>query len=84
MSSIYQAYFEKLLIEQRNSTDKAAVVKYIRRRERRKRAEENKATRALAGDTLEKVRRVNVNISNEIVPCLDNSRAHAKYWRRRC
>jgi hypothetical protein len=55
----YQAYFAALLTpgenEQQHPTDKAAVVKYIRRRERRKRAEENKTNHQLSDDVLEKV-----------------------------
>ncbi|CAF0863630.1 unnamed protein product [Didymodactylos carnosus] len=45
LDPIYQAYFEALLADDKSHqhpTDKAAVVKYIRRRERRKRAEENR------------------------------------------
>lgn len=59
MNQTYQAYFEALLTtdpnEQQHSTDKAAVVKYIRRRERRKRAEQNKKNHEISEDVLEKV-----------------------------
>lgn len=59
MNATYQAYFEALLVpdqnQQQHPTDKAAVIKYIRRRERKKRAEENrKGTRSSVG-TLQKV-----------------------------
>lgn len=58
MNQTYQAYFEALLTPEHNTqqhpTDKAAVVKYIRRRERRKRAEENKKNHQLSEDVLEK------------------------------
>ncbi|CAF3132372.1 unnamed protein product [Rotaria socialis] len=54
----YQAYFEELLSSNENDsqhpTDKAAVLKYIRRRERQKRAEENKKNHELSEDILEK------------------------------
>jgi hypothetical protein len=59
MNLTYQAYFEALLTTDQNgqqhATDKAAVVKYIRRRERRKRAEENKQNHQISDDVLEKV-----------------------------
>lgn len=58
MNVTYQAYFEALLTNDQNGqhpTDRAAVVKYIRRRERRKRAEENKKNHQLSDDVLEKV-----------------------------
>lgn len=59
MNTTYQAYFEALLAPDQNQeqhpTDKAAVIKYIRRRERRRRAEENRESRQLTDETLEKV-----------------------------
>lgn len=59
MNPTYQVYFEALLTQGCNSeqdpTDRAAVAKYIRRRERRKRAEENKQNHTISNDTLEKV-----------------------------
>ena len=59
MNPTYQAHFDALLVDdthsQQHATDKAAVVKYIRRRERRKRAEENKKNYELADDVLERV-----------------------------
>jgi hypothetical protein len=59
MNHTYQAYFGALLTNDKNgqqhATDKAAVVKYIRRRERRKRAEENKKNHEISDDILEKV-----------------------------
>jgi hypothetical protein len=59
MNTKYQAHFQSLLSsnqnDQQHPTDKAAVVKYIRRRERRKRAEENKRNHQLSDDVLEKV-----------------------------
>ena len=59
MNPTYQAHFDALLAQETNTqqhaTDKAAVVKYIRRRERRKRAEENKKNYELADDVLERV-----------------------------
>jgi hypothetical protein len=55
----YQAYFEALLTEtpnqQRHESDRTAVIKYIRRRERRKRADENRKSYQLTDDALEKV-----------------------------
>lgn len=60
MNPTYQAYFEALLVpksDEQNPTDKAAVVKYIRRRERRKRAEENQKNNQLTEEVLEKVHR---------------------------
>ena len=58
MNNTYQAYFEALLTntgkDQQNASDKAAVIKYIRRRERQKRAEENKKNHHLTEDALEK------------------------------
>jgi hypothetical protein len=59
MNPTYQAYFEALLTpdksQQQHPSDKAAVVKYIRRRERRKRAEQNRKNNELTNDVLEKV-----------------------------
>ncbi|CAF1037851.1 unnamed protein product [Rotaria sp. Silwood1] len=58
MNATYQAYFEALLTtdqnQQQHPSDKAAVIKYIRRRERRKRAEENRKNVDLSSDILEK------------------------------
>jgi hypothetical protein len=69
MNPTYHAYFEALLTpdpnEQQHSTDKAAVVKYIRGRERRRRAEENRKNNQLSEDVLEKVfHMINKNQSN--------------------
>ena len=68
MNTTYQAYFRTLLTpdqnRQQHSTDKAAVAKYIRRRERRKRAEENKQTYELTDDILE---RVCASLNNDIL-----------------
>ena len=62
MNLTYQTHFQALLssnqCSQQHPTDKAAVIKYIRRRERRKRAEENKKNYQLSDDTLEKVSRI--------------------------
>jgi hypothetical protein len=59
MNTTYQAYFEALLTpdknQQQHPSDKAAVIKYIRRRERRKRAEANRKNHELSNDILEKV-----------------------------
>lgn len=59
MNTTYQAYFEALLAPDQNQeqhpTDKAAVVKYIRRRERRRRADENRESRQLTEEIVEKV-----------------------------
>jgi hypothetical protein len=59
MNTQYQAYFEALLTtdtnQQRHPSDKAAVIKYIRRRERRKRAEANRKNHELTNDVLEQV-----------------------------
>ena len=59
MNLTYQAYFEALLTTDKNDSqhpsDKAAVIKYIRGRERRKRAAENKKNHQLTDDVLEKV-----------------------------
>ena len=61
LNPTYQAYFEALLTpsptEQQHPTDRAAVVKYIRRRERRRRAEANRKTFEVSEDILEKVGR---------------------------
>lgn len=61
MNATYQAYFEALLAPDQNkeqpASDKAAVVKYIRRRERRKRAEKNRKNYELATNVLEQVLR---------------------------
>ncbi|CAF2051201.1 unnamed protein product [Rotaria magnacalcarata] len=58
VSPKYQAYFEALLSSDENDsqhpTDKAAVLKYIRRRERQKCAEENKKNHELSEDIREK------------------------------
>ncbi|CAF1466757.1 unnamed protein product [Adineta ricciae] len=58
MNPTYQAYFEALLTTDKNDSqhpsDKAAVIKYIRGRERRKRAAENKKNHQLTDDVLEK------------------------------
>ncbi|CAF0969870.1 unnamed protein product [Rotaria sordida] len=58
MNATYQAYFEALLTpnqnQQQHPSDKAAVIKYIRRRERQRRAEENRKTCALSADVFEK------------------------------
>ena len=54
----YQAYFEALLTPNQTDqhpSDRAAVIKYIRRRERRRRADENRQTYELSDDILEKV-----------------------------
>lgn len=59
MSSTYQAHLEALITSDENDPqhplDKAAVLKYIRRRERRKRAEENKKKFEVSNDVLEQV-----------------------------
>jgi len=59
MNTIYQAYFGALLISDQNlqqhPTDKAAVIKYIRRRERRTRAEKNRTKSEASDDVFEKV-----------------------------
>lgn len=59
MNTTYQAHFEALLApdqnQQQHSSDKAAVIKYIRRRERRKRADENRKNYQLSDEILEKV-----------------------------
>ena len=59
MNTTYQAYFEALLTpnqnQQQHPSDKAAVIRYIRRRERRKRADENRQNRELTDEILEKV-----------------------------
>lgn len=56
--SIYCTYYEAFLpenTENQNTTDRAAVLKFIRRRERQKLADENKAGLALTKDSLEQV-----------------------------
>ncbi|CAF3332530.1 unnamed protein product [Rotaria socialis] len=58
MNATYQAYFEALLThdanQQQHPSDKVAVIKYIRRRERRKRAETNRKNNELSSDILQK------------------------------
>ncbi|CAF0750285.1 unnamed protein product [Adineta steineri] len=58
MNETYQAHFQALLTTNQNPdqhpTDKAAVIKYIRRRERRKRAEQNRKSYEVTDETLEK------------------------------
>ncbi|CAF3364182.1 unnamed protein product [Rotaria socialis] len=58
MNATYQAYFEALLThdanQQQHPSDKIAVIKYIRRRERRKRAETNRKNNELSSDILQK------------------------------
>ncbi|CAF2085952.1 unnamed protein product [Rotaria magnacalcarata] len=58
MNTTYQAYFEALLThdanQQQHPSDKGAVIKYIRRRERRKRAETNRKNNELSSDILQK------------------------------
>jgi hypothetical protein len=59
MNTIYQAYFGALLTSDQNPqqhpSDKAAVIKYIRRRERRTRAEKNRTKSDISDDVFEKV-----------------------------
>ena len=56
----YEIYFESLLSTNNGSdcqhpSDRAAVIKYLRKRERRKRAEEYRKSYQLTNDALEKV-----------------------------
>lgn len=59
MSPTYEAYFQALVSPNQNTnqhpTDRAAVAKYIRQRDRRKRAENVKKSQEISSDILEKV-----------------------------
>ena len=57
MNPTYHAYFEALLVSNshQHPSDRAAVAKYIRRRERQKRAEDNKINHTISSDALEQV-----------------------------
>lgn len=50
--------------EQQHPSDRAAVIKYLRKRERRKRAEENRKNFELNDDVLERVKRFRLGSSN--------------------
>jgi hypothetical protein len=88
MNPTYQAYFEALLVpnqnQQQHPSDKAAVVKYIRRRERRKRAEANRKNHALTDDTLEKVFRIFNEKYFTFFYFLANNRNYRKNGRNGC
>ena len=87
MNPTYQAYFEALLTTDQNvqqhPTDKAAVVKYIRRRERRKRAEENKKNRQISEDVLEKVFHLKPNkkLDYKIFPICSKQQNLCRKWK---
>ncbi|CAF0761917.1 unnamed protein product [Didymodactylos carnosus] len=73
----FLAYFEALLADEsthQHPSDKAAVVKYIRRRERRKRAEENRKQNELTDAILEKQTQKIINNMEGMDVKLENER----------
>jgi hypothetical protein len=82
MNTRYHAYFEAHLTtdqnQQQHPSDKAAVIRYIRRRERQRRAEQNRKNHELTDDTIEKVFSKKNKFSFHLFFHLANSRNHRK------